>query len=227
VVLLTTRNIASWLLVCATIDRYLLSSSNANIRQMSNMKVAVRCITMVCIISMGIWAEGIYCFDANLIGTPLKCYAKSEACRIFNDLAQSFVTTLIPSSVMMIVGLYTIRNIRQTRRIQPTTATNNNSIGRRKTEGNLTRMLVVQVILLTVFNIPQAIQKFYLTYTFYQTKSSLQTAIENLIFNLALLFTYVPNCIPFYIYILTSDIFRTTFIQLIRTFIRRLKCARD
>jgi hypothetical protein len=227
IVLLVSRNISSWLLVFATIDRYLLSSLNAGMRQMSNMKQAFRWIMIICISSLAFWAESAYCFDANVIGAPIKCYAKSAGCRIFNDLAQSFVTTIIPSSVMLAVGLCTIANIRRARRIRPTTNNNTNATTARRTDSSLTRMLLVQVILLTIFNIPQAIQKFYLTYTFYETKSSMQTAIENLIFNIALLLTYVPNCIPFYIYILTSDTFRGTFIQLIRTFIQHVKCTRN
>ncbi len=216
IVLLTSRNIASWLLVSATIDRYLISSSNANIRRMSNMKQAYRWIAIICFISLVVWSESIYCFDANLIGTPLKCYAKSDVCRIINDLAQSLVTTIIPSSCMLIFGLRTVANIRRIQRIRPITMISNNPIRRRKTDHNLTKMLFIQVIFLTIFNIPQAVQKFYLTATFYQSKSSNQIAIENFVFNIVLLFTYIPNCIPFFLYILTSHSFRTTFYQLNR-----------
>ena len=213
-VLFTTRTISSWLLTFATIDRYLVSSTNANTRRMSNPKQALRWIIIVSIISLLFWTESLYCFDANLIGTPIKCYAKSDVCRIFNDISQALVTTLIPSSVMSAFGLCTIANIRQTRRIQPWVI-NNNVITRRKTDSNLTRVLLLQVILLTIFNIPQAIQKFYLTATFYQSKSSYQTVLENFIFNIALLFTFIPNCIPFYLYILTSRLFRKTLLQLL------------
>jgi len=189
---------------------------------MSNIKQAYRWIITICIISLIIWAESLYCFDANVIGTPIKCYAKSDVCRVINDLAQSLITTLIPSTLMMIFGLFTIANIRQTRQIRPATITNNNNaINRKKTDQNLTKILFVQVMLLTIFNIPQAIQKFYLTSTFYETKSSYRTALENLIFNIVLLLTYVPNCMPFYLYILTSNLFRTTFKQLIQGIIRR------
>jgi hypothetical protein len=223
IVLFTSRNIASWLLVSATIDRYLLSSSNPNTRRKSNLKQAYRWIIIICIISLVLWSESLYCFDANMIGTPVKCYAKSDVCRIINDLSQSFVTTIIPSSLMMIFGLCTIANIRRIRQIQPAiTNNNNNSIRQRKTDNNLTRMLFCQVLLLTIFNIPQAIQKFYLTYTFYHAKSPSQIALENLLFNLVLLFTYVPNCLPFYLYILTSESFRTTLYQLNRTMLRCL-----
>ncbi|CAF5021247.1 unnamed protein product, partial [Rotaria socialis] len=110
------RTIASWLLALASVDRYLISSRNAHIRQMSNMKNAFILISIISIISLIVWVESIYCFDANLVGTPQKCYAKSDACRIFNDLTQSIITTIIPSTVMLIIGLFTIRNIQQVQR---------------------------------------------------------------------------------------------------------------
>jgi hypothetical protein len=125
---------------------------------------------------------------------------------------------------MVIFGLCTINNIHQTCRITPAIASNTPR-RTKKTDNNLTKILFLQVILLTIFNIPQAIQKFYLTYTFYQSKSLIRVAIENLIFNIVLLCTYIPNCIPFYLYILTSELFRKTFFQFIQTIRRRLTCV--
>ncbi|CAF0720988.1 unnamed protein product [Adineta ricciae] len=222
-VVLASRNISSWLLVCAAIDRCFLSSSKADTRRRSNRKQAVRLIIIVSIMSLAFWTECLYCFDANLIGTPLRCYAKSANCRIFNDLAQVFVTTMIPSTIMMIAGLYTIKNIRQARRILPATVNPILSRGR-KTESNLTKMLFLQVIFLTIFNLPQAIQKFYLTYTFYDSRSLLQTTIENLLFNIVLLLTYVSSCVPFCLYILTGDVFRMKLVRIIRTIVHYVKC---
>ncbi|CAF1246863.1 unnamed protein product [Rotaria sp. Silwood1] len=181
VVLFTMRTISSWLLTLASVDRYLISSSNVNRRRMSNLKNAYISILIVSIISALVWAEAGYCFDANLVGTPQKCYAKSNACRVYNDLAQSLITTIIPSAIILIIGLLTINNVRQVQRIGPSSIsmTNNKNTQRnRKDERSLTIMLFAQVILLTIFTLPQAGQKFYLTYTFYQTKSSIQRALE-------------------------------------------------
>ncbi|CAF0938057.1 unnamed protein product [Rotaria sordida] len=236
VVLFTIRTISSWLLTLASVDRYLISSSDVNRRQMSNLKNAYLWILIVSIISALVWAEAGYCFDANMIGTPQKCYAKSDACRIFNDLAQSLITTIIPSVVMLIIGLFTIRNIRHFHKIGPASVTmhsnntktkkennnNNNTRRNRKEETSLTIMLIAQVILLTIFTLPQAGQKFYLTYTFYQTKSSSQRALESMLFNFVLLLTYGPNCITFYLYTITGRIFRETLFKLFKSGIQYL-----
>ena len=219
-VLFTTRTIAAWLLVCATVDRFLLSSKKQQLRRLSSLKQASRCIAGVSLASLLFWSQSLYCFDANLTDTPVKCYAKSAACRILNDLSQSFVTTIIPSCLMLAFGLATIRHIRSTKVVHPTMTNGGVAIspvvGNRKTENSLTLMLFLQVILLTVFNIPQAIQKFYLTYTFYQSKSAYQKALENLVFAVALLCTYIPNCLPFYLYTISGTVFRRTLLELIQ-----------
>lgn len=221
-ILFTTRSIASWLLVSATIDRFLVSSTKIHLRQMSNIKQAIHWIICICIISPIYWSETFYCFDSNLENTPLKCYAKSTECRIFNDLSQALVTTIIPSLIMLIFGLNTITNIHRLHLINPVIINKNNltPLKNRKTDTNLTRMLFLQVILLTIFNIPQAIQKFYITNTFYQVKSSNQKSLERFLFNIGVLLTYIPHCLPFYIYTFTGRVFRRRLFQIFQ----HLKC---
>jgi hypothetical protein len=226
-ILFTTRTIASWLLVCATIDRYLVSSTQTNLRRLSNMKQAIYWIIFVSILSFIFWSEILYCFDANSVNTPIKCYAKSNTCRIFNDLSQALVTTIIPSVIMLMFGLATIANIHQSQLVNPVIISRSKSapVRNRKTDNSLTRMLFLQVILLTIFNIPQAIQKLHITNTFDQFKSPVDKAIQKFLFGIVVLSTYIPHCLPFYLYTYTGSVFRETLFKLFRTMIRRLKCA--
>jgi hypothetical protein len=217
-IIFTTRTIASWLLVCATMDRYLVSSTKIRLRRMSNIKQAIHLIIIVCIISFIFWSESIYCFDSNLQNTPLKCYAKSNICRIFNDLSQVLITTIFPSLIMLIFGLSTITNIHRSQLMNPviTGKSSSTPTKNRKTDTSLTRMLFLQIMLLTIFTIPQAIQKFYITNTFYQSKSLTQKAFERDLFSIVALLTYIPHCLPFYIYTFTGRVFRKTLFQLFR-----------
>ncbi|CAF4211442.1 unnamed protein product [Adineta steineri] len=226
IVLFTMRTISSWLLTLATVDRSLISNTNVHRRRLSNLKNTYICILIVSISSSLIWVQAGYCFDANLIGTPQKCYAKSDICRIFNDLAQSLITTIIPALVMLAFGLLTIRNIRQSQQVKPSTDPMSTTISRntRKDERSLTIMLLAQVILLTMFTLPQAGQKFYLTYSFYHTKNSSQRALESLIFNFVLLLTYIPSCIPFYLYTITGVIFRQTLFNVLKKGFDLINC---
>jgi hypothetical protein len=144
---------------------------------MSSFKKAQLCIAIACTITILIWAETIYCFDANLIGNPLKCYTTSEECRLYNDITLALITITIPSILMLIFGLLTTVNIHQSRqRIHPSMNTVNISNSRsRKTEQTLTRMLLTQVSLIVILNLPYAIYNIlYLTITFYEPKTSVQ-----------------------------------------------------
>jgi hypothetical protein len=65
-------------------------------------------------------------------------------------------------------------------------------------------MLFLQVILLNLFSLSQAIQNLYSNITSNDIKSPLTTSINKFIFNLCFLSTYVTNGMSFYIYSLTD-----------------------
>lgn len=227
-IILTARTLALWFIVLAAIDRYLVSSTNNNRRQLSSLKQSYLNITIVCIIAILMWIESIYCFDANLIGTPLKCYTTSQACKLYNDLTLALITITIPIILMLIFGLLTTVNIRQSnRRINPTviTVVTSNSTSRR-TEQVLTRMLFTQVFLITILNLPHAVFIIYLTITFDQPRTPVQGTIGGFIFNILLLLPFVSSCTSFLLYTLTGKIFRETLVQLIKKMITSLTCNR-
>jgi hypothetical protein len=78
-------------------------------------------------------------------------------------------------------------------------------------------MLCIQIIMLSVFTLPQAIQKLYSTLTSNQIQTPVTTAINNFIFNFILLLTYFANGMSFYIYTLSGGtIFRSALKDLIQ-----------
>ncbi|CAF1385750.1 unnamed protein product, partial [Rotaria sp. Silwood1] len=64
--------IGSWLIMLATVDRWLSSNINVGRRQKSTLKNAQLGTIMIVIGSSIIEAQQFYCFEANLINTPLK-----------------------------------------------------------------------------------------------------------------------------------------------------------
>jgi len=222
--LLSSRNMVSWLIVLATIDRYLVSSSNVHRRQLSNLKNTYRSILIIFVIFSIIWFEVLVCFDANMIGTPLKCYPKSTICQRYNDFAQALIVIIIPIIIMLFFGFSTIKNIHQSGRIAPN-SNNGHAVSRnRRHEINLTKMLLIQVLVLVLLTLPFAIMTFYLSFTFYQEKSMIQLTIEGFVFNILLQVTYISNCISFFLYTLSGSLFRETFIQVGKKIIRYLGC---
>ncbi|CAF3366117.1 unnamed protein product [Rotaria socialis] len=118
-ILNVARPVAFWLILLAITDRWLLSSTNIHYRQISTMKNAVRSIIMVVISAIVVFSHIIYCYEPNIINTPLQCYGSTIACQLVSDILFTFVSVFIPVLLMLIFGLMTINNIRQVRgRIQ-------------------------------------------------------------------------------------------------------------
>lgn len=226
------RTTSTWLLVFATIDRWFSSSTKIHRRRLSSHKTASNNIVVVFVVSFVLWIESMYCYDADVDQAPIKCYGKSNVCRIYNDIVYASSTIAIPSILMLIFGLLTIRNISRSRRVSRAFFNTELSLvqinhrkrkSTRRTELSLTCVLLLQVVLLTLCSVPQAIHQFYLTFTISLNKSPLRTAIENFIVNFNFSLTYIGNGIPFYIYTLNSTVFRQTLIRLIQSTIRKLK----
>ncbi|CAF1202727.1 unnamed protein product [Rotaria sordida] len=226
------RTTSVWLIVLATMDRWFVSSVRVKRRFLSCHRIAHKSIIVVYVLSFLLWTQSLYCYNTGLPEAPLKCYGMTSTCRIFNDVVYACSTVIVPSILMLIFGFLTIHNIsRSLRVITPyiNMVSNINSMNatkRRKPRPNnssLTGMLLLQVILLTVLSLPQAIHQFYLTFSISIIKSPLRYAIENLIINFDFSLTYVGNSIPFYIYTLTGALFRQTLIRLFRSIYRQWK----
>ncbi|CAF1016352.1 unnamed protein product [Rotaria sp. Silwood1] len=213
----STRTIAPWLIVLATVDRWLLSSVEAHRRQRSTLKNAQRWTMIIVIFSILLYAQQLYCYEANLMDTPLQCYGKTVACRFITDLSFASITIILPLVLMILFGILTISNVRQSQRriqglklhnMQPTrnkpTGSNNGSPetkSKRRTNHSLLRMLLVQVVLLAIFTAPLSLDKFFSTFSG-DNGSPMEKAINNFVYDLAILSYFISNGIPFYIYTL-------------------------
>ncbi len=132
---------------------------------------------------------------------------------------------------MMIFGMMTISNVRQTqRRLQPLpmstlVATNKGTLPNpaqqqrrlKKTDRHLLVMLLFQVVSLTLLSLPFIISEIYVNVTVKQYKTPLQGAIVNFVFNFALLLIYLCGGIPFYIYTLCGgSVFRGALLNMVK-----------
>jgi hypothetical protein len=232
-VLFVSRNIASWTIMFAAIDRWLLSSVNVHRRQMSSLKHAQQGIILIIILSNILYSPIFYCYKANLLNAPLKCYGVTTLCRLSNDLSYACLTIIFPILLMFICGLMTITNIHQLKNqihaanSIATMPMENSLIERqqslkRKLDRRLFLMVVIQTMLISLFTLPQAIQKLYSTLTSNQIQTPLQNAINNFVFNLVLLLTYFANGMPFYIYTLSGGtVFRNALKNLLNKLVRK------
>ena len=217
----STRTIGIWLIALATIDRWLLSSTNFHRRQKSKLENIERSICLTITLSILFYIHMLDCYEANLTDTPLKCYGKNRQCRLLTDLTYALRTIVLPSIVMIVFGLLIVSNVRRLRRrIQTVTivsiiiATRERQFKIRKTDRQLLRMLFLQIILLISFCIPQAVQKFYMTFRRFDHRTRREDILLNFFYNIEVLISFIASCMPFYLYTLTGGgIFRRASIE--------------
>ncbi|CAF1497191.1 unnamed protein product [Adineta steineri] len=240
-ILFVSRTIFFWLLVFASIDRWFSSSINVHRRHVSTLKNAQRSIIVITIFSVLLNGPLLYCYKANLIDTPAKCYGYSDSCRSYTDISFTLVNIVIPSLLMLLFGLLTINNIRQVQKrinirasisvpdpYNKNTPTNMSMKQQQqmKTDQNLFKMLFVQVIFLILCTAPYAIYRLYATITpAASLKTVLQNAIESFLFNLFTNLTYLATAMPFYIYTLfVGKVFRNELFSVINDIFQKIKC---
>jgi hypothetical protein len=229
-IVFTSRTIALWLIVLATIDRWMTSSINIHCRKLSSLKNAQKGSLIIISISILCFSQMLYCYKANLLNTPLICYGKTGYCRILTDITYTYFTILLPVILMTIFGLMTISNIRETRMcMKPRKVFSDRHVNKevlvflnqqrqrwKKIERYLRRMLLLQIILLILLTLPQAIHKLYCTITLNEDKTSLEYDIDRFLYKFALLLPYLQSALPFYIYTLAGGtVFREALQRLI------------
>ncbi|CAF3412983.1 unnamed protein product [Rotaria sp. Silwood1] len=233
-ILYTSRTIASWLIMLASIDRWLLSCLNASRRLLSSLKRAHRGTIIIILFSLVLYSPLFYCYDANLVGAPLKCYSRTILCRIFADQVYTCITVVFPLILMFLFGFMTMSNVRKLKhrlqspllpRMSNPTNPNDQRQRFRRIDRYLLIMLLVQISFLALFTLPQAIQQIYSTITRNKDKTSVQNTIENSIYSFGLLFTYLASGMPFYIYTLSGGcVFREAFFTLLRRIKQTILC---
>ncbi|UJR20552.1 hypothetical protein I4U23_023679 [Adineta vaga] len=215
---------ASWFLTYATVDRYCISCREVNRRNLSNLRFAHHSMTLTILGVSLVFAETFYCYVPNLKNSPLTCYGRNMACRLYNEISSALFFVFIPSTIMLIFGYGTVQNVRKLLlSIAPTASTEGTARTIKKTDRQLIQMLIIQIILSTIFNIPLAVHRLYLTSTLTVLKSPLRTTIENLCFQAFYLLSFMTFGMPFYIYTLTGTVFKSECRTLFQFIYRKIK----
>jgi hypothetical protein len=197
----TTSLLYASMLVCATIDRYFSSSTSVRLRRFSQVRVARRIIIIVWTLVFLYMSPLliIYYYDTNSTSAS-KCTQYSTI------LSTVYLTTrvilyyfLIPI-ILGIFGSLTIYNIQnQMLRVAPV----NRTIVNRRTEGQMARMLIIQVAVYFLFFMPAGV-----TYTLVTFVPSMNTPYYLTIRMLAVVWQSGGYFISFFCYILSGKIYR-------------------
>ena len=168
-----------------------------------------------------------YCYEANLVDGPLECYGKSHQCRLSIDMIYVLITIILPLSIMLIFGMMTISHVHQSqnqvhqaRNISMNRSSRSSDAKFKRIDHHLFRMLLIQICLLFILCIPQAILKFHTTFKPFLTESKLEDTIRIVLYNITILLAFIASGMPFYIYTLAGGkIFRKAFLDFIRRFL--------
>lgn len=202
-ILFTTRTIAFWLIALATINRSLASSTNVYYRQINSLRNVKICSIIIVLFSIALYSQMFYCYDANLVNVPLKCYGKTIACRVVSDLIYGWFSIIIPLILMIIFGFRTVNHVRQSQtRIQSQIRMQKRQSHWTRQDHSLLLMLSIQIIIQALLTLPQVCAKFYISLTIFQIQTPLKLAVDHFLYNFTLLLSFIANSTPFYVYTL-------------------------
>ncbi|UJR34722.1 hypothetical protein I4U23_027499 [Adineta vaga] len=208
------------ILSAASFDRFALSSSNVRLRNLANVKFAYRVIASIIILVLlvHIYMLIVYNIKSNT------CYNSLDPIGI--TLVSIFAlinNSFLPTILMIIFTIFIRKNLvakrerRQGGFIQQTRIDQNDEI-QFKRDQQVLRMLFGQIIAFFVITSP------YMVYSinniispYILNKSSDHIAIENFITSISGGLSYVFPAVSFYLYTLTSSLFRNELYLMLQT----------
>ncbi|CAF0881916.1 unnamed protein product [Rotaria sordida] len=212
IILLGSLSCSASFIALVSIERWLNSCVEANYRIISSMKNVNRAIITTITVLVLCYSQMLYCHAANQKGSRGACAGINIVCLYLNDFIHLILFVIIPVGIMIIFGLLTLRNIKHSHHrianIKTNQIDNNVRGGSQRQQSTLTALMLIQVCLITICNLPAGIHKIYTTITENTYKSPEQRGIETIIFQLVYLLTYVGIALPFYLYTLTGKLFR-------------------
>ncbi|CAF1132900.1 unnamed protein product [Adineta ricciae] len=202
-------------LILASIDRILITSPNAVTRRKSTRRLAYICIAAVTIF----W---VCAHSYNLVLIELIQIAPSYSiCYLPQKLLEGqayyslTVKAIIVPAMMIVLGLYPIRNIRRVHRNRVAAV----ALSRSDTGGGdlyainskqmqLARITLSNIGVYLIFSLMISIVLMYQGITQYNDKTYLQTQIESFVLNVARFIDFIPFCVDLYTNIFVSKTFR-------------------
>jgi len=196
-------------LILASIDQVLVTLSNTNIRKRSTCRLA-------CILSISgtiFWIivhihALIYSNSVEIKLNPFRCDLQTGLYSTIVTYYALIIKGIISPLLLIIFGLWAMKNIRNTRRIKPVINTiimeNNSSTKDRQ----IVVMLIKDIIIYIGFQSIMSIFLMYELITQHYTKNFQQKEIEYFIRHLSTFCVSIPFCISCYTNLIVSKTFR-------------------
>ncbi|CAF1065007.1 unnamed protein product [Adineta steineri] len=223
---ISARACPSWFITLASIDRFLCSSPSATVRGWSNLRVASRTIPLVIVIVALFYLYVPIQYEN--IQTITKCPPSQSTFPLFNGIWNLLIFSLGPSIVMLLFGLLTIRHVQRLgkrivpQNIQVQNQTNSTSLPQEQlrhqkaTDRQLLQMMLVQCIYFSLLATPISATYIYTALTINVVPDPLQLAKLSLLTNVTGLLSGTSACTSFYVFTLSSRLFRRELMQLFK-----------
>jgi hypothetical protein len=206
--------VSPYICVLACFDRYCSSSTSVTRRSWCNKKIAIRLIIAAIILACILYIHMAIFFKLIFFGTGVYCYSQPGAYTLFYGIFYLVIYCLLPSVCMGVLCILTLNNIRQqVRRIRPALATENASL--RRIDQQMIRMLFLQVLTQLLCVLPFA------TLSLVGLFVDITTTIYNFFQQIFILPLFVSYTTSFYVFTMSSRIYRKELMQIIWFWKRR------
>ncbi|CAF1047067.1 unnamed protein product [Adineta steineri] len=198
-------------LILASIDRILITSPNALTRQRSTLH-----LTYICIIGVTLfWSSAhIHTLFLTYISEPIPsvmiCTCQSGFYLAFVNYYIILVQNILIPLLMIILGIWAVKNLRQRRQVTVVTVTTA-AVTVRPThskDSQLIQILMIDIGIYIVFNAMLPATVIYLQILQARSAGITELELASLLLNVALFSSYVPFLVGFYTNFLMSKTFR-------------------
>lgn len=201
--------IAVYMLVLTSIDRYCSSSNHVHRRRLSNPRTAQWSISIAVLFAI------IFILNNAIIVSNTNPASRciSDTSHPFNQILrviQVTVYVILAPLLMIAFGLLTIHNATRFNREHAA------PVGYRPNERQLTRVLIIQVLTHIILSLPFCVI-FFMTLIPLAFKSTVMFFFLFIIFKIPLYITFIT---PFFLYILTAQLYRSELIALVKIILR-------
>lgn len=204
-------------LILASIDVTLITSRNAATRKRSTIRLAITSIIVLALFWMIFHVHALIYMQILQFGVDyFVCTFQPGAYTKFITYYSLIVIGLSPPFLMILFGVWTIKNVRQTRHaMQPcvasvvrTTVGVGRSYTRNSKDQQLIRILLVEISIYILARFPSTLFLIYNQITQYEMMSIEQTLLEQFIANITYFIGFIDSSVGCYTNMLVSKTFR-------------------
>ncbi|CAF1544785.1 unnamed protein product [Adineta ricciae] len=218
--LVCTRTLPSWFVALSCIDRFLCSSPSVKFRGWSSIRVASRVISLTVLVITIIYIH--MPFYITITQPQNNCNIASASYSAFFSMWNLVFWSWIPSFSMLIFSVLAVRHVHQAkRRLVPANNPNEVQNLTKKIDRQLIRMTLVQSLVFGLTTTINSLVNLYYAQTSSATDDAIKRAIKSYVVNASTYIALIGPCLAFYLFTLSSQLFRQELLKLFRYLICR------